>query len=103
MASVNYYQLEGWIGGGLIWNYSVAPIDSTYWDVMVSPIYLTDPLESPGNLEIASKGVSTIAHAPPPVDEPEGKTTYTLQLWFEVRNNVENDSYFNIDIINVQP
>jgi hypothetical protein len=102
MASVNSYQYEAWIGGGLTWSYSLSPIDSSYWDVMVSPIYLTDPLESPGSLQITRKGVSTVAHEPPPVDEPEAKTTYTLQLWYEVQNNLPSGAYFNINLVNVQ-
>ena len=102
MTSVISYQYEGWIGGGLTWSYSVAPIDFSFWDVMVSPDYLTSPLESAGNLEIPRKGVSTVAHEPPPADEPEGKTYYTLQLWFEVQNDFPSGSYFKVNLVNIR-
>jgi hypothetical protein len=103
MTTVNSYQFDAWIGGGISLTWSVAPVDFGYWDVTVSPDYLTDPLESPGNLEISRKGVSTVAHAPDPIDEPEGKTTYTLELWFDVQNDLPSGSYLYVNVINVHP
>lgn len=86
MASVNYELLQGWMGGGLTWNYYLEPIDERYNDVWVAPAPSYDPT---GNLEILSKWV---------VASPAG-----YQLWYTIRNNSPDAVYFWINTVNVGP
>lgn len=84
MANVNYSLLQGWMGGGLTWNYFIHPIDTRFNDVLVVP----NP-PSTGNLEILRKWVVT---------SPQED-----QLWYQVRNNTANAVYFGINLINIGP
>ncbi len=84
MANVNYWLFEGWMGGGLTWNYYISPIDTRYNDILVVPVP-----PSAGNLEILRKWVVT---------SPQED-----QLWYQVRNNSADPVYFGINFINVAP
>lgn len=86
MANVNYWLLEGWMGGGLTWNYYVEPIDARYNDVWIVP----NPVSNQsGSLEILRKWVV----ASPAV----------YQLWFELQNHSEESVYFAVNVVNVEP
>lgn len=89
MAHVNYIPVnEGYMGGGLTWQYYLSPIDSRYNDVVVTPDVFAN--NQSGNLEILRKWFVTDAQG-------------NAQLWYEVRNNSSNDSYFNINLVNITP
>jgi hypothetical protein len=86
MASVDYQLLQGWMGGGLTWNYYLTGINERYYDVWVSP---APGYNSSGNLEILRKWM---------VMSPAGD-----QLWFELRNNTPQAVNYWINVVYIGP